>query len=369
MSAKQQTPRALGYRMPAEWEPHAATWLCWPHHATDWPGKKAAIPWVFAEFARLLTRGEALRLIVEPQERERARRTLVRAGVEIERVSFLEARTNRSWTRDTLPIGVVTRDAPRGCQRATRGKPGRVAGVKFRFNGWARYRDHEHDEAAGQRVAQSYDRSWKPRVEIGGVSRRVVLEGGAIDTDGQGTLLATEQCLLGTRFARNPGLGRAGIEAALSDYLGIDRVLWLPDGIAGDDTSGHVDDFCRFVRPGTVVICDEPRGADENHRPLAAAQERLAGLKDARRRTLEVVKLPMPEPVRYGDLRLPASYANFYVCNAGVLVPTFNDPADQLALGILGELFDDRPVVGVYARDLVLGLGTLHCSSQQVPAA
>lgn len=358
-----QTPRQLGFRMPAEWEPHAATWLAWPHHRTDWPGKKATIPWVFAEFARLISRGERVRFLVEKKELAKARSVLSKAGVDLSRVDFAVAKTNRSWTRDSLPLGVSTRPL-----RAFKGGfAPEVGAVKFRFNGWARYRDHQHDDAAGRKVAGRFEPHWFPEVETDAGRQPFVLEGGAIDVDGRGTLLATEQCLLGTRYPRNPGLGREQTEAVLSDFLGVKKVVWLPDGIAGDDTSGHVDDFCRFVAPGKVVICHEPNVDDDNHRPLAAAEERLQSMKDARGKKLEVHRLPMPEPVHYGGLRLPASYANFYITNAAVLVPTFNDPADAQALGILGEL-SDRPVIGVYARDLVLGLGTLHCSSQQEPA-
>ena len=195
-----------------------------------------------------------------------------------------------------------------------------------------------------------------------------MLEGGAIDVDGQGTLLATEQCLLSGPFARNRELGRAGTEKTLSEHLGTTRVVWLGDGIAGDDTSGHVDDFVRFVAPGRVVVCSEKNRRDENYAPLAAAKERLTGARDARNRKLEVIELPMPEPVAFAGQRLPASYANFYFSNGTLLVPTFGDPADRVALGILSELFPKRRVVGVYCRDLVLGLGTLHCSTQQEPA-
>ncbi len=351
----EETPREAGYRMPAEWHPHAATWLAWPFHRTDWPGKKGAIPWVFAEIARQLQEGERVRLLVRSaDEQARAEKVLARAGVSLARVDFVRAATNRSWTRDSLPLFVV----------AAPGAP--LGAVKFRFNGWARYRDHALDDAAGELVARRFAaRRWFP-VDAGG--RRVVFEGGALDVDGEGTLLATEECLLTGRFARNRELGREGTEAVLRDALGIERVLWLGSGIAGDDTSGHVDDFVRFVRPGVVVLATEPHAADPNHRPLAACREQLEGQRDAQGRRLELVALPMPSAIHYGGLRLPASYANFYVGNEVVLVPTFNDVADREALGILAELFPDRRVVGIHAVDLVLGLGTLHCSTQQEPA-
>jgi agmatine deiminase len=244
----------------------------------------------------------------------------------------------------------------------------RLAAVKFRFNGWARYPNHGADEAAGRRVAEWLDiESFEPSVRIGDEPRRVVLEGGAIDVDGQGTLLTTEECLLDGRQARNPELGRAGSEQMLAAELGIDKVLWLERGIAGDDTGGHVDDFARFVAPATVVLAQEKRNRDPNHRVLEAARERLHGARDARGRKITLVRLPMPSPVAFEGQRLPASYANFYIGNQAVLVPTFNDPEDRVALGILSELFPSRQVVGVHALDLVLGLGTIHCSTQQEP--
>ena len=349
------TPREAGYRMPAEWEPHAATWLAWPHEPTDWPGKFDAVPWVLADVARHLQDTERIRLIVRNRaERARAAAALARSGVSLARVDFVTARTDRSWTRDFLPLGVVRR---RGGRRE-------LAAVKWRFNGWARYRNHAADEEAGRRIARRLGvPTFLPEV----AHRRVVLEGGAIDVDGEGTLLATEQCLLTGRQARNRALGRAGTERVLRDYLGAERVIWLGTGIAADDTGGHVDDFARFVAPGRVVVARETNRRDPNHRPLEAARRRLAGARDARGRRLEVVTLPMPSPVRFAGERLPASYANFYVGNGAVLVPTFNDPNDRVALGILAELFPGRTVVGIHSTDLVLGLGTIHCSTQQEP--
>ena len=351
MASRHPTPRELGYRMPAEWEPHAATWLAWPHLPSDWPGKFAAIPWVFAEIARHLQDGERIRLIVRNRaERAHAARVLKSSGVSLTRVDFVTVPTNRSWTRDSLPIGIV-----RG-----RGPGRRVASVKWRFNGWARYPNYRTDERAGRFVAR-----WLERPAF---FPDAVLEGGAIDVDGEGTLLATEQCLLTGRQARNRALGRAGTEAVLRDYLGIEKVLWLGNGIAGDDTGGHVDDFARFVAPGVVVVAEEKNRKDPNFKPLREAAARLRGARDARGRRVDVVRLPMPEPVIFDGERLPASYANFYIGTGAVLVPTFNDPNDRVALGILGELFPLRRVVGIHATDFVLGLGTIHCSTQQEPA-
>jgi agmatine deiminase len=354
-------PAELGFRFPAEWEPHAATWLAWPHEPSDWPGKIAAIPWVFAEIARALQGGERVRLIVRnPAQKRAAARTLELAGVDLGRVDFFSAPTDRSWTRDFLPLFV------------TRGRAKRraVAAVKFRFNGWARYRNHRKDDRAGELVARRFGSTyWQPEATASGRrASRVVLEGGAIDVDGEGTLIATEECLLTGRHPRNAVLGKAGTERVLHDFLDVRKVLWLGRGIAGDDTTGHADDFARFVGPGRVVLCSEPNRRDPNHRVLAEARERLSGARDARGRRIEVIPLPMPAPLHYGSQRLPASYANFYIANQSVLVPTFNDPCDRRALGILAELFPSRQVQGIHCVDLVLGLGTLHCSTQQEPA-
>jgi agmatine deiminase len=360
--ASPATPFALGYRMPAEWEPHAATWLAWPHEPTDWPGKYEAVPWVFAEIARHLQDGERIRLIVRNRaERARAAAVLKASGVSLRRVDFVLARTDRSWTRDFLPLSVVRR-------RGRGGRRRELAAVKWRFNGWARYPNHRRDERTGLAIAKRMRvPTFLPEARLGRRRARVVLEGGAIDVDGQGTLLATEQCLLTGCQARNPVLGRAGTEAVLHDYLGAESVIWLADGIAGDDTGGHVDDFARFVAPGVVALAVEQDRRDPNYRPLHEARERLAGARDARGRRLEIVPLPMPRPVLFSGERLPASYANFYVGTGAVLVPTFDDPADRVALGILAELFPKRTVVGIHSRDLVLGLGTVHCSTQQEP--
>ena len=359
--------------MPAEWEPHAATWLAWPHQASDFPGKLPVIQWVFCEFARHLTAAERIRLIVRDSVMQKAAALALRkSGVDLAEVDFIRAATNRSWTRDFVPSFVVRAKGP--------GQPPAVAAVKFRFNGWARYGNYARDDATGRAIAEQLGiRGFEPRAASERVragarrgasgSKRFVLEGGAIDVDGEGTLLATEECLLDGPQARNPELGRAGSEAVLRDYLGIDQVIWIGKGVAGDDTGGHIDDFARFVGPARVVLAEERVRSDDNHRVLEAARERLERARDARGRRLEVIRLPMPAPVYFDGQRLPASYANFYVGNAAVLVPTFNDPMDVRAVGILSELFRDRPVVGVYARDLVLGLGTIHCSTQQEPLA
>ena len=339
--------------MPAEWAPHEATWLTWPRRRSDWPGKLATIGWVYAEIVRKLAAGERVRILAPSREVEAAaRRTLRKAGAETERVEFFRIATDRGWNRDMGPLFVRGR-------RDT-------SVVRFRFNGWARYPDWKRDDRVPERAARALGARLRPVRHRG---RDVVLEGGSLDVDGAGTLLTTEECLLDPEVqVRNPGFTARDYEAVFARHLGAPAVVWLGRGIAGDDTHGHVDDLCRFVSGRTVVLCREPDPADANHRALEENCERLrsARLHDGSRP--DVVRLPMPAPLHFDGQRLPASYANFYIANAAVLVPTFNDPADRVALGILSELFD-RPVVGIHAVDLVLGLGTLHCMTQQQPAA
>ncbi|HKW42258.1 MAG TPA: agmatine deiminase family protein [Gemmatimonadales bacterium] len=342
--------------MPAEWEPHHATWLGWPHNASDWPGKFGPIPWVYAEIVRALAPGEMVRILVNSASHERqARRTLERVGVSVAHVEFFRLPTNRGWTRDFGPLFVSRAHS----------RP-EVAIARFRFNAWAKYPDWKRDDRIPERVAARL----KLRLFLARAGRRdVVLEGGSIEVSGRGTLLTTEECLLDPAVQpRNPGLSRTELESVLRDQLGVTNVLWLGKGIAGDDTHGHVDDLCRFVNPRTVVLCRETDPRDANYRALAENRERLEGMRLEDGSQIEVVDLPMPAPLYFEGRRLPASYANFYVANAAVLVPTFNDPKDRIALGVLAELIKDRPVVGIHAVDLVWGLGTLHCLTQQEPA-
>ncbi len=342
--------------MPAEWEPHAATWIGWPHNTTDWPGRFGPIPWVYAEIVRWLTAGETARILVQDRVLEsRARRVLARAGIDLSRVEFFRIPTDRGWTRDSGPA-FVRRDGPSG----------EVAVSRFRFNGWAKYPDWRKDDRVPERVADALRLRVFPAERAG---HGVVLEGGAIDVNGAGTILTTEECLLDPEVqVRNPGLTRREYEGVFRDFLGAPNTIWLGRGIAGDDTHGHVDDLCRFVGPRTVVLCREEDPTDENYAVLEENRERLQGarLEDGSR--LDVVALPMPRAVVFDGRRLPASYANFLIANAAVLVPTFNDPRDRIALGILGELVRDRPVVGIHAGDLVWGLGTIHCLTRQQPA-
>jgi len=347
-------------RVPAEWEPHEATWLAFPHHRTDFPGKLAALPWTFAEMARVVSAGERVRLLCKNASmRRRARDVFDRAGVPLERVDFYLCPTNRSWLRDSLPIW------------AFRGRE-RVA-LKFRFDGWSRYRDHQEDERAGAWVGAHFGPRLLPTLPDG---QRIILEGGSVDFDGRGTVLTTEECLLSSKRARFRAVGpelaqrREAAEFAFSEWFGARHVIWLEAGIAGDDTSGHIDDFARFAPGGRVLVCASSRKRDADYAPLLRARRALGRACDASGRKLEVVELPVPDVVTYRDMgRLPASYANFYVANAAVLVPVFNDAMDRQALDIVARCFPDRPAVGIYARDLVLGLGTLHCSTMQQPLA
>ncbi len=336
------TPRALGFRMPAEWAPHEATWLAWPHNKTDWPGKFAPVPWVYCEIVRHLAARERVNILA-PDETAlaRARLMLRKAGVPAGSVEFIVCPTNRSWTRDYCPLFVVN-------------AAGEVAATRWRFNGWAKYDDWPKDEAAGDAVvARAGVRAWRTSL---------VLEGGSIDVNGEGALLTTEECLLSPVQARNPGLSRAGLERALANYLGIAKVIWLKRGIAGDDTHGHIDDLARFAGPRTIVIATEDDPAEENYEPLRENLELLQCTSG-----LDVVPLPMPRPVRFAGQRLPASYLNYYVANGLVLVPTFNDPNDRIALDTLAGLFPGREVVGIHSVDLILGLGALHCATMQQP--
>jgi len=353
-AAPAPTPAALGYRLPAEWEPHAATWLAWPHERSDWPGKFEPVRWVYGEVVRHLVPHERVRILVHDERIERqARAVLTSAGVDLAGVDLYRWPTDRSWTRDFCPLFV-------------RNAAGHVALTNWRFDGWAKYPNHRRDDAVPDRVARRQKRrQWKP---VGPDGRRIVLEGGAIDVNGRGTLLATEECLLSPVQARNPRVSRAELEQVLAEQLGIRKVLWLAAGVVGDDTHGHVDDCARFTDAHTVVVALEDDPADENFAPLRENHARLASMTDQDGGPLRVVTLPMPAPVVFDGQRLPASYANFYVANGVVLVPTFNDPRDRQALGILAELFPTRRVVGIHAVDLVLGLGTLHCMTMQEPA-
>lgn len=347
--------------MPAEWEPHDATWIAWPHNEADWPGKFGPIPWVFAEIIRILARGERVHLLVQPsrnhQARDQVAEILAKADVNLSHVTFHEVGTNRVWVRDSGAIFVKSK------------ADDRIAAVDFKFNAWAKYSDFALDDALPAAMA---DALGMPHHEAYAVNnqrmlKRFVLEGGSIDVNGAGCVLTTEECLLSKMQQRNPGFSRGRIEEALRRWLGVEKVLWLKEGIAGDDTHGHVDDTARFVDASTIVACAEGNRRDENSGRLRENWKRLRKMRDARGRQITTVELPMPEAVYFEGQRLPASYANFYIANAGVLVPVFNDPNDSRALKVLEKCFKDRPIIPVYCRDLVWGLGTIHCMTQQVP--
>jgi len=414
------------YLFPAEWEPHEATWLAWPHKASDWPGKLPAIHWVYGEIVRKLAVGEKVHIVVDdPAVERRARSVLTAARADMTQVEFFRFSTDRGWMRDSGPIflrraatGAANTRAPAlspsapspsapsssaispaaagigvtgaAATGAAKRRPkttsyrqpqhqhcgdttdsgASTAGdslvvADFHFNGWAKYADWKRDRLVPRRVSRILG---LPLVSAELRGRKVVLEGGGVDVNGRGTVLTTEECYLDQQVqVRNPGFTRDDYQAVFRRYLGASNVLWLGRGIAGDDTHGHVDDVCRFVGPSTVVLCQCRNRQDPDYRALEENFERLQDyrLEDGRR--VEIVRLPMPEPLYWRQQRLPASYANFYIANAVVLVPTFNDPADRQALGILAELFADRTVVGIHAGDLVLGLGTLHCLTQQQP--
>jgi len=346
-------------RMPAEWEPHAATWLAWPHNGEDWPGKFEPIPWVYAEIVRNLARHEPVELIVNDAASEkRARKVLQQANALNENIRFHRWLTDRVWTRDTgctfvrCGAGAIAREQP-------------MQAVTWRFNAWAKYSNYKRDEKISALMAKATSaEAFQPHYK----KRPVVLEGGSIDVNGKGSLLTTEECLLSKVQQRNPGMKKADYERVLSKYLGIRNVVWLKSGIAGDDTHGHVDDLTRFVSPDTVVTVVESDPRDPNYELLRENLRRLRAAIDQDGTPLSIIELPMPSPVIFEGRRLPASYANFYLANGLVLVPVFNDPNDRFALDILADLYPDRDIVGIYCGDLVWGFGTIHCMTQQQPA-
>jgi agmatine deiminase len=369
-------------RMPAEWEPHAATWIAWPHNPEDWPGKFQPIPWVYAEIVRHLSAVEDVHILVNDLAAERrATGILRRGGANLGRLHFHRWPTDRVWLRDSGPIFVKKISA-------TKDDEENLAVTNWKFNAWAKYDNFLRDDQIPHHVAKLYNipeiKPEIPSVDSGSKPTRLVLEGGSIDVNGAGVLLTTEECLLSEVQQRNPGLGtvaetRAKLERAFHDHLGIHQTLWLHRGCAGDDTHGHIDDIARFVAPDTILACIEHNTADRNHLPLAENLERLHSFRQTfspgirtksgnQGKPFKIVTLPMPSPVFFEGQRLPASYANFYIANSLVLVPTFNDPQDRIALNTIAACFPTRKVVGIHAVDLVWGLGTLHCLTQQEPA-
>jgi agmatine deiminase len=346
----------LDWRMPAEWEPHEATWIAWPHNEEDWPDKIEPVRWAFTEIARALAPHERVEILCHNEEvQAEAEDMLEQAEVKVENCRCHQIPSDRSWTRDACPTGVFNND-------------GHLVLVNWRFNGWALYKNFEQDARIGDQVTEITGckrvKAYRPDKQ----DERLILEGGAIDVNGNGTLLTTEECLLSTEEqVRNPGMSRKDYEKSFAAYLGIRKTIWLGGGVEGDDTHGHVDDVARFVGPDTVVLAYEEDPKDDNHAASVDNFRRLQSATTADGRSIRVVQLPMPEPVMFEGYRLPASYANFYIANNVVLVPTFNDPNDRVALNTLAELIPDRKIIPIYARDLVWGEGTLHCLTQQQP--
>jgi agmatine deiminase len=383
--AHDSSPAALGYRMPAEWEPHAATWLAWPHYHGDWPGKFEPIPWVYAEIIRNLGKHERVELIVNNAAAARqAQRVLDRAEALSDNIRFHHWPTNRVWLRDSGCIFVKS-----GAGALAREKPApsdACLALKFRFNAWAKYSNWRYDEKIGSLMAGVKDPTLRPAqgrlsrakntremghpAEIHPLSdgKRIVLEGGSLDVNGAGTILTTEECLLSKVQERNPYMTRVQYEKAFADYLGTRHTIWLGRGIVGDDTHGHVDDLTRFVAEDTVITMVEPNSKDPNHGPLRANLRRLQSARDQDGKQLTIVELPMPQAVVFEGRRLPASYANFYIANGVVLAPVFNRPNDRIALNTLAQLFPKREIVPIYSGDFIWGLGAMHCMTQQQPA-
>ncbi len=353
-----QSPRALASDvharariMPGEWVRHDATWIAWPHHEPDWPGKLGAIPWVYAEIVRALHRHERVEILCHDEAvRQAAQISLDAHGVDAKGYRLHIVPNDRVWLRDSAPT-FAWNDA------------GEVELVNWRFNGWAKYDNFLRDEKVGEAVERI---TGLPRI----AARRrdndewLVLEGGGIEADGAGSLMVTEEWLLSDVQVRNPGMAREDYEAAFREYLGVTNTIWLGEGCAGDDTHGHIDDIARFAAPGVVLLAYEEDGSDANHRSSVDNLRRLEAVKPA----LRIVRLPYPRPLIMEGQRLPASYANFYIANDTVLVPTFNDPRDRVALDIIAREFPGREVFGIHAVDLVWGFGTLHCLTQQQPA-
>jgi agmatine deiminase len=348
--------------MPAEWEPHAATWLAWPHFRGDWPGKFEPIPWVYTEIIRNLSRHERVELIVKDAAAGKlARKTLKRAHALNDSVRFHRWPTNRVWTRDSGCAFVYACGADTSVPDISA-----LSAIKWRFNAWAKYPNWQHDERIGTRMAETAGAE-EIQPMIG--NKRVVLEGGSIEVNGSGTVITTEECLLSRVQQRNPGMKRRDYEHIFAQYLGAPNVIWLGSGIVGDDTHGHVDDITRFVSPDTVVTCVDADPASENYEVLRENIRRLRDATTEDGKPLITIDLPMPAPVYFEERRLPASYANFYIGNELVLVPVFNDPNDRVALDILADVFPAREIVPIYCGDLIWGFGAIHCMTQQQPAA
>lgn len=345
---------SLARRMPAEWEKHDATWIAWPHHEPDWPGKLAPIPWVYAEIVRALSEFERVEILCRDETIVNNARTLLAAHAVKEKSYRLHTVSNdRVWLRDSAPTGVVRAD-------------GSVELINWGFNGWAKYENYKKDAEIGREIERITGLSRiVPRRPDNG--ERLFLEGGGIEVNGSGLIMVTEEWLLTKVQIRNPGMAAGDYETAFAEYLGVSDTIWLGEGAVGDDTHGHIDDIARFSSRDTVILAYEQDPSDENHARSVDNLRRLQAA--AKTRSLHIVTIPFPRPVLMNGERLPASYANFYIANGAVLVPTFNDPADRVALNGIAEAFPGYTVIGIHAVDLVWGLGTLHCLTQQQPAA
>lgn len=341
-------------RFPAEWEKQQGLLLCFPHNGNDWPGKYGAIQWAFVEFIKKVADVEEVFLIVANEKlKEKVIGMLEMAHVKISNVSFIIQKTNRSWMRDSGPIVIKN------------GKKGREA-LNFNFNGWAKYKNYQLDKLVPAKVAKFLE---IPLTQVIYNGKSVIVEGGAIDSNGKGTLLTSEECLLHPSIqVRNKNFTKADYEAVFKEYLGITNVIWLGDGIAGDDTHGHIDDLCRFVNEDTIITVVESDIKDPNYLPLQDNLKRLQQAKLENGKSPNIICLPMPKRIDFDNVRIPASYANFLILNKCVLVPTFNDPNDRIALNIIADCFPEREIIGISAIDLIWGFGTLHCLSQQIPA-
>ncbi|HED08297.1 MAG TPA: agmatine deiminase family protein [Ignavibacteria bacterium] len=349
MQKKDNNKEVKRFRLPAEWEKHEAVWIAWPHNRNDWPGKFVPIKWVYAEIVKALIPGDKVRILIQSEKHKlKAGGILKSSHVFSEKIEFIKFETDRGWLRDISPVYVENE------------KSKKLEQVSFKFNAWAKYNDYKKDKKFPGFISKKFNIK---NTDVKHKNRKVVLEGGSIDSNGKGTLLTTKECLLDEKIQiRNEGFSQEDYENVFYKYLGIKKVIWLNKGIAGDDTHGHVDDICRFVNKNTVVAADEENPKDENYKPLKENLEILEG-----ENKLNIVKLPMPEPRYFKNQRLPVSYTNFLIANGSVLVPTFNDKNDRKALGILSELFPNRKVIGIHSVDLVWGLGTIHCLTKEQP--
>lgn len=339
-------------RFPAEWEPQEGILLCFPHNGNDWPGKYEAVQWAFVEFIKKVADEQNVFVLVRDATlREKVRGMLAMASVKLRNIIFIVQRTNRSWLRDSGPIIVKNGN--------------RREALNFNFNGWAKYNNWQLDKSVPSKVAEHLR---LPLTQVTYKGKKVVLEGGALEVNGKGTLITSEECLLHpTTQVRNSGFSKSDYEAVFEEFLGITNTIWLADGIVGDDTHGHIDDLCRFVNPETVVTVVEHNSKDKNFEPLQENLRRLKKAKLENRQSVKVVELPMPKKIIFDGIQLPASYANFLILNNSVLVPTFNDINDREALNILADCFPDRKIIGISCIDFIWGFGTLHCLSQQIP--